>query len=198
MVVARVGRRVIARFLAAGKAVVRTALAPQVDLPAGWTIKLTADALTKGRGLTFESSPTRRKYYLAGLVERQICVCHVEHALALAPHLLARVWRLERWVAIARPELRAQKAFEALGANPVAARERKDHRVLDISAHKATDCLVSNLGLAAQELRAHPIVEPGIEYLFNIPLSWACARQQQPRGVAFYFKHMHYRLLLLK
>jgi hypothetical protein len=59
---------------------------------------------------------------------------------------------LERWVAIARQELRAQETFEALGANPVTAREREDHRVLDISAHKATDGMVSNLELAAQEL----------------------------------------------
>ena len=94
--VARVRRRAIARFLAAGKAVVRTALAPTTDPSDSWTIKLAADALAEGRGLTFERSLARRNDFLAGLVERQVCACDVEHALALAPHLLACVWRLER------------------------------------------------------------------------------------------------------
>eukprot|EP00964_Phaeocystis_antarctica_P021424 scaffold11881_cov52-Phaeocystis_antarctica.AAC.8 len=78
------------------------------------------------------------------------------------------------------------------------AREGKNHRVLDVSAHEATDCMVSHLELVAQELRAHAFVEPGIQYFLDIPLSWACARQQQPRRVAFDFEHVHYRLLLLK
>ena len=86
----------IARFLAAGKAVVRTALAPTADPSDSWTIKLAADALAEGRGLTFERSLARCNDFLAGLVERQVCACDVEHALALAPHLLACVWRLER------------------------------------------------------------------------------------------------------
>ena len=149
---ARIQRHAVARFVAASKAVVRTALAPTVDHSDSWTIKLAADAHPERRGLTFERILARRNHCLAGLVERQICACDVEHALALAPHLPACVWRLERWVAIARQELRAQETFEALGANPMTAREREDHSVLDISAHKAADGVISNLELVAQEL----------------------------------------------
>ena len=88
--------RATARFSAAGKAVVFTAIAATVDLSGPWTIQLAANALAEGHGPIFERGVAGDNERPAGLVERQIYTCDVEHALALAPHLLACVWRLER------------------------------------------------------------------------------------------------------
>ena len=73
-----------------------TAIAAKVDLSGPWTIQLAADALAEGHGPIIERGVAGDNECPAGLVKRQVCACDVEHALTLAPHLLACVWRLER------------------------------------------------------------------------------------------------------